>query len=373
MIINSNLINCLQYPLKALTSIRFYFEVLFKQKGIGLVYLLLISFVLSLPVSYKVNNLIDTFNKIELPNLIAQIPSGYLSKSGQLVCNNKEESFKKIYTRSGILAIIYNVDNQNDKDDILERQNTTSKNIPFVELNSDYLSVASVTGSVTTIKYTDLFVPGTAFNPADASALVSEVLSVAKNIIYIFMGLWIFSLLIFNSLVLSVLSKFVFFQLGKMNTTFANCLRLSSYASTSLGVLLVAGIYANIAVPFTYLMLVPPVYIILFVNSFRRELQSKGIEEFVKEYTPDGTKVRTYDDSNNVVKEESKKDLSEYLDGLSSTSNKNTQNSEDDSHNNDKDSVGSVDEDSKEDLENSPEEDEKKDDNKPQGPGYFAP
>ena len=60
------IVKALKYPFLALTSIRFYFDVLFKLKGTGILYLIALSLLVSIPASFKLNSLLDSFRQIEL-------------------------------------------------------------------------------------------------------------------------------------------------------------------------------------------------------------------------------------------------------------------------------------------------------------------
>uniref|UniRef100_UPI00402AE62E hypothetical protein n=1 Tax=Succinivibrio sp. TaxID=2053619 RepID=UPI00402AE62E len=86
---------------------------LFKLKGTGLAYLFIISLVLSIPATFKVNAVLNTFKSIELPSLVASIPPSYLSDNGVLTPKNSADAYKEIKTSKGMLAIVYNVDDKN--------------------------------------------------------------------------------------------------------------------------------------------------------------------------------------------------------------------------------------------------------------------
>ena len=117
---------------------------------------------------------------VELPNLIAQLPSSYLSKEGRLYPKDDNDSFKKIYTTDGVLAIIYNV---NDGD-YTEKLNSKDGYLPLVELGSYTLKIKSPKGEISSVKYTDLFPTSSDFNPLQASNLAQSVISLAKSIVF---------------------------------------------------------------------------------------------------------------------------------------------------------------------------------------------
>ena len=106
------------------------------------------------------------------------------------------------------------------------------------------------------------------------------------------------------------------------------------------------------------------VYMGLFIKVFRSEIERNGIENFVKKFTPEGTRVRNYGSENS----NEKKDLSEYTSGLDSTSNR--QASEDNTDSNS--DVNSSADDNRQDN-NDSNKDKGSTDNDKGGPGFFAP
>ena len=91
------------------------------------------------------------------------------------------------------------------------------------------------------------------------------------------------------------------------------------------------------------------------------EIENNGIENFVKKFTPEGTRVRNYgsEESNE------KKDLSEYTSGLDSTSNRKS--SEDNIGADANTSIKDSSQNNNSDKDNGSSNDEKG------GPGFFAP
>lgn len=359
MINKDYLKNYCQYPVKALFSGRFYFDVLFKLKGMGLAYLLIISLILSIPATFKVNAVLNTFKSIELPSLVASIPPSYLSGDGVLTPKNSTDSYKEIKTSNGMLAIVYNIE------DKIDSYNDT----PIVELNSRTISVKSG-GKDTVVAYTDLFETGSDFNPVEASSLVDAVFGVAKTVMYFFISGWFFFILSFNTLVIAVLSKAVFLFVGKMKTSFVNVLRMSSFANTIVGVVLVFEFFVNIKISYGLVCLLPMVYMGLFIRVFRTEIEKNGVEGFVRKFTPEGTKVRNYG-SNETSQ---KKDLSEYTSGLDSTSNRQSSAAKSDVQNNTDNSSAdssSNDENIQKNKDNSRNNGSSNDGKG--GPGFFAP
>lgn len=178
---------------------------------------------------------------------------------------------------------------------------------------------------------------------------------------YFFIAGWFFFILAFNALVIAVLSKAIFLFVGKMKTSFVNVLRMSSFANTIVGVVLAIEFFINIKLSYGLVCLLPMVYMGLFIKVFRSEIENNGIENFVKKFTPEGTRVRNYgsEESNE------KKDLSEYTSGLDSTSNRKS--SEDNIGADANTSIKDSSQNNNSDKDNGSSNDEKG------GPGFFAP
>ena len=206
MLTKEKFITYIKFPLQALTSRNFYYDVLFKLRGIGLVYLLVLSFVLAIPATYKVNHVIDGFRNLELPNLVASIPPSYISETGALVTEDPNVTYKELKTSKGDTALVYNVNDENINIPLKKDQ-------MLVLLNSRNLTVR-VNDQDTAIAYTELFVPGTSFNPVEAANLVDSVFSVAKGIMLVFITLWFFCALVINALFVALVSKAIFLLFG---------------------------------------------------------------------------------------------------------------------------------------------------------------
>ncbi len=362
MITKEQFYNYCSYPIKSLSSKKFYFDVLFKMKGLGLAYLLCLSFILAIPASFKINHVLDLFRNIELPRIVAMIPPGYIDQNGSFKALNEEQSYKEIFTSDGLLAVVFNV---ND----IPLSDSAKKAI--VELNSKTVTIKAPTQQ-TVVRYTDLVTTGTSFDPLEVSAVADAVFSIAVPFIFVFLLFWFFCILVFNALVMAVLSKFLFIFVGKIKTSFGNTLRLSSFANTVVGVMLLIELIINVRLPFNLIMLLPLIYMILFIRNFRAELEKHGVDEFVRRFTPQGTTVKNYDQDG---KAQTRKDISDFTDGLDSTTNK---------------SRGSLNSEDKSDLSASKSQEEQSSDNTQSGtgkgsssktstdssgdgPGFFAP
>ena len=361
LITKEQFLNYCSYPIKALSSKNFYFDVLFRMKGFGLLYLLALCVILTIPASVKINHVLEIFLGIELPRIVAMIPPSYVAQDGSFRPLSEDNSYKEIFTTDGTLAVVYNV-----KDQPLSENAQKA----IVELNSKTISVKAPTQK-TVVKYTDLVTTGTNFDPLETSNVVDAIFGLAVPFVFVFLLCWFFCILVFNSLVMAVLSKFLFVFVGKIKTSFGNTLRLCSFANTIVGILLLVELILNVKLPFNLIMLLPMVYMILFVRNFRSELEKNGVEEFVRKYTPQGTTIKNYDSESTQT---SRRDISDFTDGLDSTTNKGRTTVED-SIENQSDTEQCLGEKNSETSEGSTnaKTNSKSSDNSGDGPGYFAP
>ncbi|MGN0903457.1 MAG: hypothetical protein ACI4M9_09235, partial [Succinivibrio sp.] len=295
----------------------FYYEVLFKIRGTGFSYLLFLSLFLSIPLTYKVSALISAFREIHLSSVVAQIPPSYLDMSSRLVAEDNNDTYKELVNSDGILVAVFNID-----DIPLE----PSKQ-PLFELNSRTLTV-NTSGSRAVVRYGDIFEPGSTFSPVTASEICEAFLSVGISAVFIFIAIWFFFVLAFNSVVTAVLSKIMFIVTGRMKTSFINMLRLSSFANTVVGLALILESILNIHVPFSIVMVIPLVYMFVFIRSFSSELKNEGVDGFIRKYAPKGTTVRTMPHSQN-------KDSNENVYSNSETPNKDSADENKDNNNSD--------------------------------------
>ena len=362
MITKENLLNYCSYPLRALTSRRFYFDVLFGMKGPGMVYVLILSLILAIPSSLKIQQVMGVFKSIDLPALIAMIPPSYLSDAGVFTAQDPSVTYKEIFTADGNLAIVYNVEDKN----ISQKGKQ-----PIIELNSTSMSIASP-GQRMVITYTDIFAPGTNFDPFLLSTVADNLFNTHIFFILSCLLVWFFCIIAFNALIMAAIAKFLFFFIGKIKTSFVNIVRLSSYANTIVALMLLIEMFLNIPIPFNLIMFLPLVYLLIFMRSFRRELEINGVENFVKKFTPEGTRIKNYSSGEN--EDSPRRDISEFTDGLDSTTNRmksgRSDNVPDEEPFTETENTDIPEKDSKNSSDQRP---DKSKDNSNDGPGFFAP
>lgn len=273
-------------------------------KGIGFLYLLFLSLIVALPISYRANDVVKALKTAEFPAMVMQIPSCYLNENGILSVAGGETPYKEIVSADGFVSIVFNVEN---------KEVNSTKTPLKVELYSDTY-VLSVLDQRITNRYTDTFEKGSNFNPVIHSRVVDLVLNISVYFTYVIVVAIICLKILFLSLISALLTKFMFVILGKMKTGFSNILRLNVFASTAVGLAIIIQTLLSIQLSDLILILIQLGYMVAFIKYFRKELESGGIDEFVHKYAPAGTRVRKQEDKE-------RRDLSEYTDGLNSTSN----------------------------------------------------
>lgn len=275
----SDLYTCLLYPIKALISKNFYFTVLFRMRGGGLVYLLFLCVGLSFFAGVKGHLILERMSTLELPRLIAQMPPSYLNSNGVLSPNNSEESYKLLRNSQGLPAVVYNTENRPLEGDAVYAP---------LEFNSDAVSLKSG-NNVETIPYNSIFSTDTNFDPFLSSEALDMVINASFFSIWAILAAWFFSALIFNALICAIIGKFLMLMCYKIRTGFASIFRLSAFSNTIVGLLMLLQFFVDIPLSFGIMALLPLVYILLFAREFRKELAACGMEAFKKKYARGGT------------------------------------------------------------------------------------
>lgn len=275
----SDLYTSLLYPIKALISKNFYFTVLFRMRGAGLVYLLFLSVGLAFFAGIKGYMVLENMSKLELPRLVAQMPPSYLNANGVLSPNDSSESYKLLRNSAGLPAVVYNTENRPLEGDALEAP---------LEFNSDAVSVKSG-NNVETIPYSSIFNTDANFDPFLSSEALDMVMNASFVSVWAILAAWFFSALVFNTLICAFLGKFLMLMIYKIRTGFASIFRLSAFANTLVGVLMLLQFFVNIPLSYGIMALLPLIYILIFAREFRKELAASGMEAFKKKYARGGT------------------------------------------------------------------------------------
>lgn len=260
----------LTYPLKALYSKDFYAFILTRMRGIGFVYLLLISAAIAAPASLQVSSILDKFKSLEIVSLVGQLPPSYLNKNGQLSPNDDSEGYKLLYNSKGQPAIVYNTENKALSGDALSAP---------IELNSSSFVIKSQ-GKVQTVPYSSLFEVDSTFSPLSAAQSLDMALSSGIATIWSVVTIWFFSILSFNTLITALIAKFLFAIVSGVNLKFISYMRFCSFANTIVAILLLAQYYVSLPISYSVMAMLPLIYVVLTAKEFRRKLRELGPEGF---------------------------------------------------------------------------------------------
>ncbi len=263
------------YPLRALISKEFYFEVLFSMKGVGVLYLFLLSTVLAVPAAYRSSDVLTFFKDLELPRLIAQLPASYLDKNGILTTNSQEESFKLIKNSRGTPAIIFNVEDRPLSGEAADAP---------VEFNSTFIRVHTEKGDAD-IEYRGIFETGSDFSPTYTAQAVEQVLSATPRVLWAVMVVWFMSLLGINAMISGALGRFLVLFVFRIRIGFSSALRLASFANTAVALLVLAQFYVYLPIGYTVMVIIPLLYLAWFARGFRKELEALGLDAFKAKYS----------------------------------------------------------------------------------------
>lgn len=267
---SSSWLEKLTYPLKALYSREFYTYILTRMKGIGFVYLLLLSAAIAAPASLQVSTIMDRFKSLEIVSLVGQLPPSYLNKNGQLSPNDSNESYKLLYNSKGRPSIVYNTENKPLNGDAL---------LAPLELNSSSFVVKSKENTQT-VPYSSLFEVDSSFSPLSAAQSLDMALSSGLPTIWSVVTIWFFSILSFNTLITALIAKFLFTIVSGINLKFMSYMRFCSFGNTIVAVLLLAQYYVNLHISYSVMAMLPLIYVFLVAKEYRKKLRELGPEGF---------------------------------------------------------------------------------------------
>ena len=269
-----NLLTLLTYPLKALCSKDFYFQVLLRMRGTGFLYLLLISFLFAFPACWRSMGVLQFFKSLELPSLVAQLPSAYLDSNGILSPDNDSDAYKLILSSKGYPAVVFNTEGK-----ILEGQAVDAP----VEFLADHVKVHTEKGDAV-IEYKGLFETAYEFKPVQAAQAVDEVLGASAKTVWSVIVMWFFILLAGNALLSACIGRFLILFVFRIKLTFLATLRLCAYANTVVALLILAQFFIYLPVSYTVMLILPLLYLSVFSRAFRKELERSGLNAFKKKY-----------------------------------------------------------------------------------------
>lgn len=271
----SDLKTTLLYPIKAIISREFYFKVLFSMKGLGILYLFLLSTVFAIPAAYRSADVMDFFKALELPRLIAQLPPSYLDQNGVLSTSSQEDSYKLIKNSQGKPAIVFNTTDKPLSGEAVDAP---------VEFNSTFIKVHTEKGDAN-IEYRGVFETGTDFSPTYMAQAVDQVINATPRMLWAVMFLWFFVLLCLNTLISACLGRFLMLFVFRIRIGFGTALRLCAFANTAVAVIILAQFYVYLPVSYTIMVIIPLLYVAWFSQGFRKELTSLGLDAFKAKYS----------------------------------------------------------------------------------------
>lgn len=251
----------LLFPIKAIFSRLFYYEVTFKFQGVGLRYMIFLCVFLAIPATFKVNTVLDSFGQLELSKIVAQIPPSYISKDGTLQPSSIDSADKVIYNSSNQPIIAYNPHNTLTGTDISES---------LIILNAGSIGFKTNQGIVT-VPWSSLYEDqDVEFEPLAGAQMVEQAINSSPLTIWAVVFLWMFSLLSFSIIIATAILFFVARLFFKVIINFKQLLRLSSYGSTLIAVLLLFQFYFNLSLSTVTMTLVPIFYVVIFFFDFKR-------------------------------------------------------------------------------------------------------
>ncbi len=261
-------------PLKALCSIRFYFVVLFHLHGWGFVYLTLLSLAIAVPGTYQVQRSLRYYADLELPDLVSRIPPSNVDGAFVLRPAPEAEEYKELFASNGQLVFVYNP---------LNKPLSGQAQSAFIEIGPRALILRHGTEQ-TEVPYTAFLVANTSFDPLSSAIALDRILKIQYVPLLVLVFCWFVSLLMFNALLSSLFAKFLLLFISGIRIGYGNVLRICSYASTMVALILLLQCFVLIPLSFTALLLIPLIYTGLFARAFKQELMTLGLEGFGEKY-----------------------------------------------------------------------------------------
>ena len=257
-----NLLKYLSYPVKAIVSRNFYFEVMLKMKGVGLVYLLVLCSACALAATTQVQDVLLKFKSLELSTVVAQIPASTISAQGVLTANNPQDNKPlSIYNSHQELVMSYNLDNTPVEGEVAPI--TITSHAAIIQTSEGTINVpwTSVYGN-----------NGAQFEPLHAAQMLDQAFNASFVTIWMVVTLWIFSSLAFIVLIAACLTKILCLLISRMKVSFTLCLRLNAFGSTVIAFFILAQFFINISLSYIVMCLVPAIYSLSFLALVRRTL-----------------------------------------------------------------------------------------------------
>ena len=259
-----NLLTYLSYPIKAVVSRSFYIDVMFRMKGVGLVYLLILCAALALPACLQVKEVLTKFKALDLPSVVAQIPASTISPQGVLEPINPNDTAPLVIRNTrGEAVMFYNLEN-------VEVNGATEQ--PPITITSHAAIIRTGEGSIN-VPWTSIYGNnGAQFEPLEAAGVLEQVFSASFFSIWVVVTLWFLSSLAFVVLVAASLTKVFSLMIAKTKVNFVLALRVNAFATTLIGFFTLAQFYVNFSLSFIVMCMVPIVYTMSVLSMVRRDI-----------------------------------------------------------------------------------------------------
>lgn len=255
-----NFLSNLSLPLKAIISRRFYIDVMFRWRGVGLSYLFVLSAVLALIAVYPVQKTLQSLQNLELANVVAQIPASYVDNQG--ILHAKQPTNEPLYLQNSKkqLVVLYNPYDAKVDTDVQAA----------ITLTSHAILIATAQG-VVTVPWTALYgSDGSDFEPLPVSQLMEETFNSGIVSTWIVVSMWFFSILAFVVLFAALIGKFAAFFIFKVQIPFVAALRLAAVGSTLVAFLLLGQFFFAISLSYIFMTLIPVFYMVSFARDVRK-------------------------------------------------------------------------------------------------------
>ena len=269
-------------PLRAVLSQRFYYDVLFKLRGVGLVYLLILCAFLALPGTYQVKQALNKLQSWELSSIVAKLPPSYISPDGTLSPNNPQDAAQPLIVRNskGNAVLAYNLEGLPLQADAVrdpERPSGASLGTGLIEvpitLSAHSLNLNTVDGAIA-IAWTAIYgESGGSFEPLATAQVFDSAFRSSYFALWGMVTAWLFSLLSLVVLVAACLLKPLCSLVLKLKISFATALRLNAYGSTLVALLLLLQFFYNYSLSYMTLCLIPLLYSGMLMMQVRKHLK----------------------------------------------------------------------------------------------------
>ncbi len=250
---NDRILSILLTPIFALCNLTFYKTLLLTSNKVrGFSYLLILSLILSVPMSFKIKSLFSTFNDMGFSQMVAKLPSSYLDTNGTLHPQDDATNLLYVKNKQGNLFIVYNTN-----DETLD----SSLN-PFFEIRSKYLK----------LKANDeyLNIPWSAFstspmniNSTDASFLLDKVLNSSFLSIFLVISMWLFLVVAFNALIVGLLSLLALkFITPRLKLKYSHTLTCACYSNTLVLLIMTLQFFIYLPISFNMMAIISFSYVV---------------------------------------------------------------------------------------------------------------